>query len=73
MKSLQQKISDYFIKGFVYFTFGWCILALSMQVFFIVLHFSNNEAIANKLADEMEIRLDGNYVNNPKNIWYKKQ
>jgi len=72
MKGLQQKIGDLFVKGLVYFTAGWCVIALSMQVFFLVLHFSGRDDIAGKIVDEMEIRIDGNYASNPKNIWYKK-
>jgi len=72
MKSLQEKIGDIFVKGLVYFTAGWCVIALSMQVFFLVLHFSGNDKIAGEIANEMSVRIDGNYSNNPKNIWYKK-
>lgn len=73
MKSLQQKIGDIFVKGLVYFTCGWCVIALSMQVFFLVLHFSGNDEIAGKIANEMTVRIDGNYSNDPKNIWYKSK
>jgi hypothetical protein len=72
MKGLQEKIGDIFVKGLVYFTAGWCVIALSMQVFFLVLHFSGNDVIAGEIANEMTIRIDGNYSDNPKNIWYKK-
>lgn len=72
MKSLQEKIKEYFVRGLVYFTAGWCVIALSMQVFFIVLHFSGNDEIASNIANEMTVRLDGNYSNNPKSFWYKK-
>lgn len=72
MKSLQQKIGDVFIKGLVYFTCGWCVIALSMQCFFIYLEFSGNEALASKIANEMSVRIDGTYSNDPRNIWYKK-
>ena len=72
MKGLQQRIGEYFIQGLVYFTAGWCCIALTIQLFFVVLHFSDNDEIANKIANEMTIRLDGNYSDNPKNFWYKK-
>ena len=72
MKGLQQKIGDLFVKGLVYFTFGWCITALFIQLFFVVLHFTDNDEIAGKVTDEMMVRLDGTYSNNPKNFWYKK-
>jgi hypothetical protein len=71
MKSLQERIGEYFIQGLVYFTAGWCVIALSMQCFFIYLEFSGNEALANKIANEVEIRIDGRYSNDPRNIWYK--
>lgn len=72
MKGLQQKIQDVFVKGLVYFTFAWCCIALSMQLFFVVLHFSGNDDVAGNIANEMTIRLDGTFSDNPKNFWYKK-
>jgi hypothetical protein len=72
MKSLQQKIKEYFVQGLVYFTAGWCVLALLIQLFFVVLHFSGNEDIAGKVASEMEVRMDGRFTNDPRNFWYKK-
>ena len=72
MKSLQKIIEEYFIQGLVYFTAGWCVIALSMQLFFIVLHFSGNDDVAGKLSNEIAIRIDGNYSTNPKSFWYKK-
>lgn len=72
MKSLQEKIKEYFVRGLVYFTAGWCVLALSMQLFFIVLHLSGHDDVAGNIANEMTVRLDGNYSDNPKSFWYKK-
>lgn len=72
MKGLQQKIEEYFVRGLVYFTCGWCVLALSMQLFFITLHFSDNDELADKIADEIEVRIDGRFTNDPRNFWYKK-
>lgn len=72
MKGLQQKIEEYFIRGLVYFTCGWCVIALSMQLFFITLHFSDNDELAGKIADEIEVRIDGRFTNDPRNFWYKK-
>lgn len=72
MKSLQEKIKEYFVRGLVYFTAGWCVIALSMQVFFIVLHFSGNDETASKIANEVEVRIDGRFTNDPRNFWYKK-
>jgi hypothetical protein len=72
MKSLYEKIKEYFVQGLVYFTAGWCVIALSIQIVFLVLHFSGNDDTATKIANEMTIRLDGNYSSNPKSFWYKK-
>jgi hypothetical protein len=72
MKGLREKITNIFVNGLVYFTAGWCVIALCMQLFFVVLHFSGNDEIAGNIANEMTIRLDGNYSDNPKNFWYKK-
>jgi hypothetical protein len=73
MKSLYEKIKEYFVQGLVYFTAAWCVIALCMQLFFIVLHFSGNEDITRKVVDEIDVRIDGRFTNDPRNFWYKKQ
>ncbi len=72
MKSLHEKIEEYFVKGLVYFTAGWCVLALCIQLSFLVLHFSGNDDVAQNITNEVQIRIDGNYSSNPKSFWYKK-
>jgi len=73
MKSLYEKINEYFVQGLVYFTAGWCVIALCMQLFFVVLHFTGNEDITRKVVNELEVRIDGRFANDPKSFWYKKQ
>ena len=72
MNGFQKRIGDIFVKGFVYFTAIWCVLALLMQCFFVVLHFSGNDDIAGKVADEIEVRIDGRFTSDPRNFWHNK-
>jgi hypothetical protein len=72
MKSLHEKIKEYFVHGLVYFTAGWCVLALFMQLFFVVLHFTGNDDITQNVVNEIEVRIDGRFTNDTRNFWYKK-
>jgi hypothetical protein len=50
----------------------WLIFALTFQVFFIYLHFTNQEEMALNISNEISWKIDGAFKNNPNNIWYEE-
>ena len=54
-------------------TLVWVVFALSVQVYFITLQFSGNEDELRRVTNELTVRVDGNYSDNPKNIFYKEK
>ena len=57
---------------YIYLVFVWLMFALSIDAYFIYLHFSGQDAKAQQISNEILIRIDGTYKDNPKNIWYSK-
>jgi predicted membrane protein len=72
MKRFLTKCSELLFKGFLVFTFMWISFALVFDVFFIYLQFNNPEK-AQYYSNEIMVRIDGTYKNNPKSIWYVNQ
>jgi hypothetical protein len=66
-----EKIKDYIVSAMLIFTLSWVIFALSFQVYFVILEISGNQEEMNRITSELTVRIDGNYVDNPKNIFYK--
>jgi hypothetical protein len=51
----------------------WIAFALCFQLFFVYLHFSGQEDLAGKIANEITWRIDGTFKNSPGNIWYNAE
>jgi hypothetical protein len=51
----------------------WIAFALCFQLFFVYLHFSGQEDLAGKIANEITHRIDGTFKNSPENIWYNAE
>jgi hypothetical protein len=66
-----QKIKEYIFSGMLAFGLIWVIFALSVQVYFVVLEVNGNDEEMRRITHELTVRIDGNYSNNPKNIFYK--
>lgn len=66
-----EKIKDYIVSAMLIFTLSWVIFALSFQVYFVILEISGNQEEMQRITSELTVRIDGNYVDNPKNIFYK--
>jgi len=60
-------------KVYIYLVFVFVLCALSFDVYMIYLEFSNQEQKMREITNEFDIRFDGNYKDNPKNIWYKEK
>jgi hypothetical protein len=51
----------------------WIAFALCFQLFFVYLHFSGQEELATKIANEITWKIDGRFKNSPGNIWYNAE
>lgn len=51
----------------------WIGFALCFQLFFVYLHFSGQEDLAGKIANEITWKIDGTFKNSPGNIWYNAE
>ncbi len=49
----------------------WVFIALSFQVYCVVLEFTDQQEKLSEISHEMTIRLDGRFSDNPKNMFYK--
>jgi hypothetical protein len=63
-------VSDLVTKGLIYLVSFWICVALMTQGYFIYLNVSGNNQTARGLADAFQEKFDGNYKNDPGNIWY---
>lgn len=59
-------------KVYVYLVLVFVLCALTFDGYMIYLHFSNQDQKMREIGHEFDIRFDGNYKDNPKNIWYEK-
>jgi hypothetical protein len=71
MKTLLNKISNTLAWGYLYLTCFIVFTGLSIQSYFVYLQMTGQTEISKKYVKEFEIKFDGVYKNNPKNIWYK--
>jgi hypothetical protein len=49
----------------------WIVVALSTQVFFIYLEFTNQQDRMRDISNKVTWKIDGRFKNNPDNIWYE--
>lgn len=56
---------------FISFVGVWIIIALFIQVTFLVLHFAGREDLTTKAANWFTWTFDGRFKNSPGNIWYQ--
>ena len=66
-----QKIGDVMFKVYLGLVGVWLAFALSTQVFFIYLQFTNQDDRMRNIVNEIEWKIDGTFKNNPDNIWYE--
>jgi hypothetical protein len=67
-----KNIGESLLKAYLGFVGLWLVFALSFQVFFIYLHFTNQEERALNITNQISWKIDGAFKNNPDNIWYEK-
>ncbi len=73
IKALASNLGDRLALGFLYLAGLWIAFALCFQLFFVYLHFSGQEDLAGKIANEITWRIDGTFKNDPNNIWYNAE
>jgi len=56
---------------FISFVGVWIIVALAIQVTFLVLHFAGREDLTTRAANWFTWTFDGRFKNSPGNIWYQ--
>lgn len=65
-------LKELLFKTFLFGALAFIILAFAFQVFMVFLEFSGRQEWATQIANELTWRLDGNFKNNPNNIWYEE-
>lgn len=65
-----EKIKQAMASTMVILTMGWVVFALSFQLYFVFLHASGNDDEIHRISNELTVRIDGRFVDNPKNIFY---
>lgn len=61
MKSILNKLYNGFLHTIVYMTLVWVIFALSFQIFFVYLHFSEQDDRARDISNEIMWKLDSRF------------
>jgi hypothetical protein len=67
-----KNIGESLLKVYLGLVGLWLIFALSFQIFFIYLHFSNQEERLLNITNQISWKIDGTFKNNPNNIWYEE-
>ena len=65
-----EKIKQALASTMLVLSMGWVVFALSFQLYFIFLHASGDNDEINRITNELTVRIDGRFVNDPKNIFY---
>jgi hypothetical protein len=71
MTTILKKIEEKMVQGFLALGLIWVTLALTVQVFFVYLQFSGQEERAGEISRKVSWKIDGNFKNDPDNIWYE--
>lgn len=71
MTNILNKAKEILFKVTLVFTGTWLALALSFQVYALVLIASGNEQEVTRISNEISWKIDGTFKNNPDNIWYE--
>lgn len=66
-----EKIKNTIFATMLTLSLAWVFIALSFQVYCVVLEFTDQQEKLSEISHEMTIRLDGRFSDNPKNMFYK--
>ena len=73
IKSQVLNFKEFLFKAFLTGVLTFIGLAFLFQVFMVFLTFSGNEQLIDKITNELTIRFDGRYSDNPANISYQAE
>jgi hypothetical protein len=71
MREFLEKAADKALGVYLLFVMFWICTALSIQLFFVYLQVSGNDERSLDIANRITRKIDGNFKNNPENIWYE--
>lgn len=71
MTNFLNKTKSILVGTTLAFTCVWIVFALSFQVFAIYLTASGQDDRLDQISNEITWKIDGNFKNNPDNIWYE--
>lgn len=70
MKKMFTKLRDLTAPVAVGIVLCWMCFALSFQLYFCIGMALDQEEKLRVVTDELTVRIDGNYVNDPRSWWY---
>lgn len=65
-------IKDRAALVFIKLVLAWAVIALSVEVIAITLHFTGHEDITQQASNWLMWKFDGTFKNSPDNIWYQE-
>ena len=71
MTKILSKTSELLFNSFLVLTMVWIVSALSVQIFFLYLEFSNQQERMQEISSRVELKIDGRFKSNPDNIWHE--
>lgn len=72
MQALFSNIKEKLFLGFIYTALVWVIIALAVDLMFIIMMYTGYEDKATQISNEIMWRIDGTFKNDPGNIWYNE-
>lgn len=69
--NLTNNLADRALAALLYLGLVWVCLALAFQVFMVYLQFSGKVETTQKIVNWFTWTFDGNFKDNPQNIWYE--
>lgn len=71
MTNFLNKAKSILVGTTLAFTGIWIVFALSFQTYAIYLTVSGQDDKLTQISNEITWKIDGNFKNNPENIWYE--
>lgn len=71
MTNFLNKAKSILVGTTLTFTGIWIVFALSFQTYAIYLTVSGQDDKLTQISSEITWKIDGNFKNNPENIWYE--
>jgi uncharacterized protein (DUF2132 family) len=71
MKNMFTQLKNIAAHAAVVFIMGWMCFALSFQLYFLTGMALGQDDKLRVVADELTVRIDGNYTHDPRSWWYE--